>query len=155
MARKPSAQPAPEPEPEDEVVPDLRGHVTLPLDGQEFELRPSRKAIAAIERQTRPLFVLAQDAARGALSLDELSVIVTEMMRAYGEAEPQDPLVRHYKGVTLDRVADLIYEAGQPKVCARVMVVLTGALTGGYTAAGEAKAGTATPPTTDATPSAE
>jgi hypothetical protein len=45
-----------------------------------------------------------------------------------------------YKGVTAERIADLIYEAGPAFVMARLTPMLVGAMVGGYTASGEVKA---------------
>ena len=120
------------------------GEISLPLDGQQYQLRPSRKAISNIEQQLRSLPQLAADARSGMLSIEEMGLIAAELMRAFGEANPEDPLVRDYKGAKPDVLADLIYEAGAPAINSRLMLVLIGALTGGYTASGEAKPTTRT-----------
>lgn len=132
------------PKPDGEPVVDARGQIALPVAGQNYILRPSMEAIEAIERELRPTYQLATDASRGALMLSEMAIICAEFMRAYGKANPDDPLATDYKGAQAENLAPLIYEAGIPIVCARLMVILVGALNGGYTAAGEAKAGTAT-----------
>ncbi len=121
-----------------------RGEVTLKLEGVEYHLRPSREAISAIERQLRPLTALHADAQRYELTLEEMAIIAAEMMRAYGKSHPDDPLVTDYRGAKPERLADLIFEVGAPRICVRLLVVLTAALTGGVTAAGELKAQTAT-----------
>jgi hypothetical protein len=69
-----------------------------------------------------------------------MGVIVAETMHAYGKAYPEDELVSTYKGVTAERIADLIYEAGPAFVMARLTPMLVGAMVGGYTASGEVKA---------------
>ena len=130
-----------------EAAADTRGQVSVELDGQEYLLRPSFEAIAACERQLRPLYQLATEASRGELSLDDMGVIVAEMMRAQGKADPDGPLAADYKGARAERCSQLVYEAGAPGVCARLMVVLIGALNGGYDAKGEAKAPATTPET--------
>jgi hypothetical protein len=128
--------------PEEPKLPVLNesGEMLLYLEGVPYVLRPGRKANTAIERQLRPLTQLAYDAERQALSLEDMAVITAEYMRAYAEANPKE------RGVivkpTLETLQDHIQEAGIIKVCARLMVVLNGAVTGGYTASGEPKAGT-------------
>jgi tail tube GTA-gp10-like protein len=139
-AKKQAAAAASSEAPPPEPAVDFRGQVSLPLDGQDLMLRPSFEAIAAIEHQLRPLFDLAQDATRGQLTLEEMGVIAAECMRAYGRAYPEDPLITVYRGASSEKLSRLIYEAGGPKTCARIMVLLVGALNGGYTAEGEAKA---------------
>jgi hypothetical protein len=120
---------------------DLRGQVTLPLEGQDYVLRPSYEAISAIEKALgKSHEELAHAAVRYQLSYSDLAIICTEMMRAYGKAKPDDPLVTTYRGVKPERLEVLIYETGKAKVTTRIAVVLAGALSGGYTASGEVKA---------------
>jgi hypothetical protein len=122
---------------------DTRGQITIPVDGQEYVLRPTFEANCAIERQTRrSLFELAGDASSGRMSLEVMGICCAEWMRAYGKANPDDPLGSSYRGAKAESLAKLIYEAGGPRICARITVVLMGALTGGYTASGERKATT-------------
>jgi hypothetical protein len=121
---------------------DTHGQITLPLGGYDYVLRPSIEAIEAIERQLRPLAQLEADAAGFSLPIRDMAVIAAEMMRAHAVAKPNDPKVASYKGADPDKLVKLIYEEGAPKVCVRLYVVLSGALSGGYTATGEAKAGT-------------
>jgi len=130
---------------------DVRGQISLPLDGQEYVLRPSMEAIMAIEARLRPLLPLTQEAVAGSLTLHDLGIITAEFMRAFGKANPNDPLKTTYLHSKPETLARLIYEAGQPKVCIRVATVLMGALSGGYEASGEIKAAT----TTDETQGAE
>jgi hypothetical protein len=122
-----------------------RGEVFLPLEGVEYGLRPSREAISAIERQLRPLAVLAGEATRLELPLEDLGVIAAEMMRAYGKCHPDDPNIVTYQSSTPERLADLIFELGVPKACVRFRELLLAALLGGVTAAGEMKAQAKTP----------
>lgn len=123
-------------------VVDDRGQIFVPLGGVNYVLRPSWEAIVNIERDLRPLYQLAADAGVGALSLEELAVIVTHMMHAYGKANPEDALARDYKGAEAKNVLPMIYTSGAVRICARVMIILAGALNGGYTAEGEAVAAT-------------
>jgi hypothetical protein len=125
-----------------EAVLNESGEMLLWLEGVPYVLRPSRKAIIAVEGKLRPLTQLAWDAERQALSVAEMAIISAEFMRAYAEANPNEPGV--LANPNLERMQDLIIDAGIIKVGARLMVVLNGAVTGGYTPTGEPKAGTAT-----------
>ncbi|HWT12300.1 MAG TPA: hypothetical protein VN231_06075 [Allosphingosinicella sp.] len=117
-----------------------RGELTIDLgDGGELGLRPDHEAIVAIEAQLRPLRRLVVDANDMALTLVEQAVITTELMRGYGRAHPDDPRIATYREAQPKRIGELIHEVGSLKVCPRLLVVLAGALTGGYTASGEAK----------------
>lgn len=138
--KKPAADEAP-----DEPKLDVRGQLPMPLGGEDYLLRPSFEAVLEIERNLRPAFELAQDAMRGALTLEEMAVCVVAMMKAQGKTLPDnDPQASVYRAASVDQIGRLIYEAGGPRICARLMVVLTGCVNGGYTAEGEAKAGTET-----------
>jgi hypothetical protein len=123
-------------EPEPEV--DLLGQLSVMLDA-EYMLRPSRQAITDIEHGTgKSLSQLAVQAGSLTLSVAELGFAVAEMMKAYAvdnrEAAPS------YRNAKAERCADLIYENGPVDVSRRLAVIFVGALTGGYTAAGEPKA---------------
>lgn len=122
-------------------VVDDRGQMLVPLGGYDYVLRPSEEAIANIERQLgRSLYQLATAAPAGGLSLDDMAVIIAEMMRAYGKANPDDPAVASYCGAKTESLRGMIYEAGAPSIVARLSIVLVGAMAGGYTASGEARA---------------
>lgn len=125
---------------------DSRGQISVPLGDppQDYVLRPSHEAIMAIERQTRPLFQLSSAAEAGALTLEEQAICVVELMKAYGTANPEDELASDYRGANVKKVGALIHEAGSFRICARLYLVLSGALFGGYTASGEVKAATET-----------
>lgn len=122
-------------------VLDARGRMLAPLGGAEYVLRPSFEALEAIERQLgRSLHQLAFQGLQGGLSLTDLAVIVAECMRAHGRAEPDaGPSYREAKA---EKLARLIMEAGQTHITARIAVLLTEAITGGFTAEGEAKPAT-------------
>ncbi len=120
---------------------DVRGQIKVSLGDADYLLRPSYAAIAAIEKTLgRSLMELAQQALSGVLSIADLAIICAEMMRAHGRADPTAG--PSYKGVQSERLAELIFEASPPAITARVAVVLMGAVTGGYTAAGEPKPAT-------------
>jgi hypothetical protein len=130
------------PKAETQVVKlDERGQLSIYLDA-EYVLRPSVEAIIAIERQTAPLvqFDLATLAANCRMSLEHMAICVAEFMRAHGKANPDDPLKTTYLGAKPETLAGLIMEAGAPRICGALAVILAGSLNGGYTAAGEAKA---------------
>ena len=118
---------------------DVLGQLWVELEGEKYMLRPSRQAIANIERALgKSLTTLATQAGSFALSTDELGVCVTELMAAYGRFNPQAGAV--YKAAKPQRIADLIFEAGPVAVSGRLGVIFVGALSGGYTATGEPKA---------------
>jgi len=124
---------------------DTQGQVSVELGGAPYVLRPSQEAIAACERETGlSLFDLATLAANSRLRLDHMGIVVAELMRAYGKARPEDPKNTSYLGAKAEKVSGLIYEAGPPRIMAALTVILAGAINGGYTASGEAKAATGT-----------
>lgn len=135
---------------EEEKV-DLLGQLSVKLD-VEYTLRPSRRAISAIERALgKSLPQLVINSGSIGLSLEELGICVCELMKAYGAANPNAGLA--YMAPDPQVVADLIYDAGQGPVVRRLAVIFAGALTGGYTASGEPKA--AGTKTTEPTPTAD
>jgi hypothetical protein len=146
-----AAKAAPAAEPKAELDP--RGQITVPLDGQDYVLRPSFDAILEIEREVRPLYQLARDASLGALTLDEMGRITAILMRAHGATMSSGaPNAMGHRKANPDKIARMIYEAGPAAICARLMVVLIGATNGGFTPEGEAKAAEAM---TEPTPAAE
>jgi hypothetical protein len=117
---------------------DLLGQLTVELDA-EYTLRPSRQAISNIEKLLgKGLTQIAVQCGSLALSVDELGLCVAELMKAYGEFNPKAGAA--YKAPNPAKIADLIYENGPVDTARRLAVILTGALTGGYTASGEPKA---------------
>lgn len=118
---------------------DTRGEITLPLDGVDYHLRPSRKAISAIEKKLRPLPALVAEGSRGDLSLVDMSIIAAELMHAWAEANPSGERALGHREAKPERLADLIFEAGAPGIFTRLLLVLMGAMNGAYTAAGERK----------------
>jgi hypothetical protein len=123
---------------------DERGQLLVKLDGQQYVLRPSLEAILAVERHCHPrrLYDLAQEASRAALPLEDMGYMVAQFMQAHGKAYPQDPHAHDYQGAKPERCTELIYEAGAPSVCARLYILLLGAISGGYDAKGEVRAPT-------------
>lgn len=127
----------------EEDAVDLLGQLSVNLGGTEYLLRPSRQAISNIQRQLggRSLTALAVQASGFGMTVEEAGVCVAEMMRAYGQTLPADePGANDYRGAKAEVCADLIYEAGESTITGRLAIILTGALTGGYTASGERKA---------------
>lgn len=120
---------------------DPRGEISIPLEGREFILRPSFDAVKRIERLTGKNHEhLAQQAIQQNLTYEDMGIICAEMMKEYGNANPNDPQVTSYKGAKAEKLEKLIFEAGKPKIGVRLAVILTAALSGGYTSEGEVKA---------------
>lgn len=118
---------------------DARGQLSVELGGGRYILRPSEEAIAAIEEDLgHSLEQLVAMTAYSRLTLQQTAVIVTHMMHAYGRANPDAGA--DYRGAKVETVRTHIFEAGVPKIRARLMPLLSGAMTGGYTSAGELKA---------------
>jgi hypothetical protein len=129
------------PKKSEQIAVDTRGQITVELDGTDFVLRPSYEAIMEAERETGlSLFDLAGLASNGRMTFEQMGVVTAAFMRAHGKASPDDPLKSSYIGAKPAKLSQLIYEAGGPKVIGRLTVLLVGALTGGYTSSGEAKA---------------
>jgi Phage tail tube protein, GTA-gp10 len=141
MARKPTRK-APQPAIDMPVAPVVnaeRGEHELELDSATYRLRPSFSAIVAIERKCESsLIELASFASVGRLSLDRLGIIAAEFIRAGAEAG--DSLTRNVKA---EKIAELIYVEGVPKITAKLTIALLDAVTGGVDAEGNAKAATA------------
>ncbi|QUT08432.1 hypothetical protein KFK14_17680 [Sphingobium phenoxybenzoativorans] len=123
----------------------LRGEFDLVLEGEAYTLRPSYEAIIAFERGTgKTLLELARASDALAISLEESSVVVTECIRAYGR-ETQSSL----QAVQLQRITEMVYEAGLVEVVARLGVILWMAVSGGCAASGKAKTTGTTNQTTE------
>ena len=113
-----------------------RGEHELVLAGVTYRLRPSHSAMRAIERVTeRSALELVRAGNVGALTLDQLGTIAAELIRA--GADQGDTLTR---GVSADRIGELIYEQGVAGATFRLTAVLADAVSGGRKASGEAKA---------------
>jgi hypothetical protein len=125
---------------------DLLGQLTVDLDA-EYTLRPSRQAISNIEKALgKALPQLTVQCGSLALPVEELGICIAELMKAYAVFDPDAGTV--YKAPNPAKIADLIYEHGPVDTARRLAIIFTGALTGGYTAAGEPKAaGMMTEPT--------
>ncbi|MDT7935212.1 MAG: GTA-gp10 family protein [Sphingomonadaceae bacterium] len=128
---------------------DARGEIAIELDGVEYVLRPSFEAVGAIESACgKTLLELAQAAESGTLSAAHLAEVVAQCIKAQGRAVGDDNL----RAVTAKRIGALLYEADGGLMWAITQVVmrlLFRAVTGGYTALGEAK-GAGTRSTTSA-----
>lgn len=127
-APKPKKQPAANAE---------RGEHSLTLGGAVYRLRPSHAAIQAIERETdQALLSLIARGNAGAMPLRELGVVAAELIRAGAD----DELTKH---VDAERIEEMIFEEGLPKVAPRLVMCLLDAATGGCDASGNAKAAAA------------
>lgn len=114
-----------------------RGEIEVDIEGVPHVLRPSYEAIVAIEKATgRGLVQLAQAAGDGSLAVDDAAIIVTECVRAHGRATGNRDLTEYRVGT----VAAALVETGVIQVQKRLELLLYLAVTGGYTAKGEAKA---------------
>lgn len=124
-----------------ETIANERGEITLPLDGQNYCLRPSYVAIKKAQADTGQSLAELTAAANGQrLSIEDMAIITQEMMKAWGMANPDDPLSGSHTGASRARLEELIYEAGALKIQPRLAVVLIAALTGQVNASGEMKA---------------
>ena len=133
--------PKPKPEPKVQVVKlDERGQLSIFLDA-EYRLRPSVEAIMEAERESGlALFDLATLAANSRMTIEQTAICVAAFMRAHGKANPDDPLKTSYLGAKASTLAGMVMEAGCPRIMGALAVLLAGAINGGYTASGEAKA---------------
>lgn len=118
-----------------------RGEVRLTLDGTAYVLRPSYQAIMDIEEATGlSLFELTSTADKQALTIRQMAIIAQAMIAAYGRETKNDTLTRF----KVDRIAELMFEAGAMAVQPFILVVLYSALTGGVDASGKRKPATET-----------
>lgn len=130
-----------------------RGELELLLGGDTFVLRPSFEAIEAFEKGTgRGLMELTGEALNGKLGLADTATVVCECVRAQGRATNVIGLA----GAQKDRIAEMILESdgGFQSVLITVAGMLTLAVTGGVTGAGELKAATKTTKKTGGAPAA-
>lgn len=105
-----------------------RGEVTVRLEGTEYVLRPTFEACMAVEKQIgRSLIHLASEADAQRLTIEEMSIIAAEFIRAYGKDQQIASLI----GVRAENIAPLIYAEGVIGVAPRLAIVLIGAITGG------------------------
>lgn len=119
------------------------GEMELELESVTYVARPSREAIEAMERQTgRSLMELAQAAREGKLTLPEIAIIVCELLKAWGREANGDSADANQLAAAQfkpEGLKDHLYDAGVITLNARLAVVLSGAVTGGYDARGKAK----------------
>jgi len=117
-----------------------RGEVAIALRGETYPMRPSYEAMRAIERDTRrslqALMVSWSDAKVG-LTLDELSCVVTECVRAAGR-DRKNPMLSGYQK---DVIAALIYETGFLSIAGSIEQLLINAMSGGAKPKADAKKG--------------
>jgi len=115
-----------------------RGELSLILDGATMVLRPTFEALTEIEQTLdRGLVDLARDALAAKLKLAETAQIVTACVRASGK-ETGD---KGAAGANAARIARLIVDSdgGLHNALKTVGGLLSLAVTGGYTSAGELK----------------
>jgi hypothetical protein len=111
-------------------VNEERGEVLILLDGKPYPMRPSYAAMKAIERvtgSTLTSLVFRLALPKVGLSLEEMSVIVTEGIRAAG-ADRGDKMLQAF---AYDRVGELIYAGGFLVATDPIEQFLKNAITGG------------------------
>jgi len=125
-----------------------RGEHQLSLGGRSYLLRPTFSAQVAIEEKTgQSLIHLIRAGNAGGMPLNVAGTIAAELIRA--GAEPGDTITQN---VSADRIAEMIFEEGQPVAVAKLTLCMVDMATGGRKASGEAKA--VAPKTTDETTAA-
>lgn len=113
-----------------------RGEHEIMLAAKTYRLRPSHTALKAIEQETgKPVLALVRLGNTGELTLEQLGVIAAELIRA--GAEERDEMTR---GVNAERIEELIFEDGLPKVQSCLTLCLLDAATGGRDCSGNPKA---------------
>lgn len=120
-----------------------RGELALTLDGTRMVLRPTFEAVSEIEQTLdRGLVDLARAALAAKLKLSETAQIVGACVRAWG----RDVGEKGAAGANDQRIARLIVDsdAGIHEAMKTVGAMLSLAVTGGYTTAGELKPSTMT-----------
>lgn len=123
------------------VANPVRGEFVLTLGGTDYVMRPSFSALVEVESLTgKTLFQLTVNAAASALTLVEAGQVAAAFIRA-GAKSSEDIGAAH---ADAGRIAELIFEAGQPAVQSKLAEVLKAALTGGVNASGEMKPVTVT-----------
>ena len=116
---------------------DLRGEDEIVLDGATFGMRPTYEAIVAVETATgASIGTMAMAGANMRLPLGWVAIIVTEFVRAWGKANGNQAAAN----LAVDRVGGLIMDSGIVAAQLTVAKILNGAVTGGDTSTGEAKA---------------
>lgn len=109
---------------------EIRGEVSIALDGVAYVLRPSYEAGVAIEQATgRSLMELAVAAAGSRMLLPQLAIVVTEYIKAWGR-ETGNTSTEHFD---VQRVGELIHngKGGIMAAMPRVELVLAQAVSGG------------------------
>lgn len=120
-----------------ETVNELRGEAEIVLGRATYGMRPSYEAIVEIEKATgKTIGVMAVAASNVALPVSTLAIVVAELIKAWGRAT-KDASAAH---VGAGKIGSLIVETSVVAASLGVAKVLTDAVTGGYTASGEAKA---------------
>ena len=106
-----------------------RGEVLILLDGKPYPMRPSYSAMQAIEQKLGPLLALVTRLAHPAkrLTIDEMAFVVAETIRAAGQ-ERDDAML---KGVTYERVAEMIYSDGLINAIDPLEALLINMISGG------------------------
>lgn len=104
-----------------------RGEVDIELGGKLYPMRPSWQAINAIEAQGRTLAQVARDAQSEGLTVRFMAFCITECIRAAG-VDRNDPMLR---GVTIDKINELVAERGALNVLPELGPLFRNMLEGG------------------------
>jgi hypothetical protein len=115
-----------------------RGELALTLDGTRMVLRPTFEAVSEIEATLdRGLVDLARAAVAGKLKMSETAQIVGACVRAWGRETDNKGVA----GANDKRIARLIMDSddGVHEAMVTIGGMLSMAVTGGYTTAGELK----------------
>ncbi|WP_288338597.1 hypothetical protein [uncultured Sphingomonas sp.] len=113
-----------------------RGEHAIELAGVTYLLRPSHGVMQTIEIETgHSLLALLRMAHGGDLTLEMIGIMLAELIRAGADAG--DQATQH---VSPERIGELAYEQGLPRIIARLAVLLADVVSGGRDAAGNAKA---------------
>jgi hypothetical protein len=115
----------------------LRGEATIDLDGATFTMRPTYEAIVAVEAATgSTIGTMAMAGANMRLPLGWVAIVVTEFVRASGKATGNQVAAN----LSVERVGGLIMDSSIVGASLAVAQVMSDAVSGKYTASGEAKA---------------
>lgn len=113
-----------------------REPVTLTLEGVPYILRPTYDAILAIEAATgKSAFQIARDAADTSLSVTDAGIVSTELIAVEGRASGDKAVA----SVGRARISQMVLSEGLIAAQMRLAIVMTGAVTGVYTATGDMK----------------
>ena len=95
-----------------------RGEAALTVAGERLTLRPSFEALVAAEEELGPLFALVERAAEGGLKVSEIASLFWHC------------IADRFEGMTREKIAAAMAEAGLAKVTRVLKILLTQILQG-------------------------